>query len=52
MKLIIIEITMLILCVAFVVWLARDDRKNRRLREEEDRQKALEQRAGAEDKQD
>ena len=43
MKVIIIEITMLVLCIAFMVYLARDDRKNRRLRAEEDRQKALQQ---------
>jgi len=41
MKVIVIEITMLVLCIAFMVYLARDDRNNRRLREEEDRQKAL-----------
>lgn len=45
MKAIIFEITALVLCIAFVVYLARDDSKNRRLREEEDRQKALEQKA-------
>ena len=49
MKAIIFEITMLVLCIAFVIYLARDDRKNRRLREEEDRQKALQQ---ADSKQD
>ena len=43
MKAIIFEITVLVLCVGFVVYLARDDGKNRRLREEEDRQKAIEQ---------
>ncbi len=35
------EIVILLLCIAFVVFLARDDRKNRLLRAEEDKQKAL-----------
>jgi len=43
MKTIIVEITVLLLCIAFLVFLARDDRKNRRAREEEDRQKLLQQ---------
>ncbi len=43
MKAIIFEITILVLVVVFVIFLAWDDRKNRRLREEEARQKALEQ---------
>jgi hypothetical protein len=46
MKLIIAEIVALVAAVAFLIFLALDDRKNRRLREEEDRQKELqEQRA-------
>ena len=40
MKVIIFETTMLVLVVGFAIFLAMDDRKNRRLREEEDRQKA------------
>lgn len=53
MKAIIFEVTMLVLVVAFVTYLAFDDRKNRRLRKEEDRQKALEQQqTEAESKQD
>jgi hypothetical protein len=43
MKAIIFEATMLVLVVGFVIFLARDDRKNRLLREEEDRQKALQE---------
>lgn len=43
MKWIILEITLLVLAVAFVVFLALDDRKNRRLRAEEDRQKEQQQ---------
>lgn len=49
MKWIIFEITMLVLAVAFVVFLALDDRKNRRLREQEDRQKRLPKERGAPD---
>lgn len=41
MKWIIFEITMLVVAVAFVVFLALDDRRNRRQREWEDRQKRL-----------
>ena len=52
MKLIIFEIAMLVLCVAFVIYLAWDDRKNRRLRQEEDRLKALKQHAGSDYRQD
>ncbi len=53
MKVIILEIMILVLVVAFVTYLAFDDRKNRRLREEEDRQKALQQpQAEVESKQD
>jgi len=43
LKTIITEIVVLLLCIAFLVFLARDDRKNRRARDEEDRQKALQQ---------
>lgn len=43
MKWIILEITLLVLAVAFVVFLALDDRKNRRLRAEEDRHKEQQQ---------
>jgi len=43
MKTIIAQIVVVLLCIAFLVFLARDDRKNRRVREEEDRQKALQQ---------
>jgi len=43
MNLIITEVTILVLCVAFVIFLGWDDYKNRRMRQEEDRQKALAQ---------
>ena len=45
---IIFEITALVVCIAFVVFLALDDRKNRKLREEEDRLAALEKQKQAE----
>jgi len=38
---IIFQITVLALVLAFVYFLARDDRKNRQLRDEEDRLEAL-----------
>ncbi|MFC1749094.1 hypothetical protein ACFL2V_09845 [Pseudomonadota bacterium] len=47
---IIFEITALIVVIAFIVFLARDDRKNRQLRKEEDRLKALESQKGNEEK--
>ncbi len=37
MGLIIAEITVVLLLIAFIVFLARDDRRNRELREVEDR---------------
>lgn len=43
MGLIIIEASILVLLVAFVVYLAMDDRRNQRIRAEEDRNKVLEQ---------
>ncbi len=49
---IIFEITALVVVVAFVIFLARDDRKNRELRAEEDRQKALAERRVEEEKKD
>ena len=41
MKAIVLQIVVLVAVVAFVVFLAMDDRKNRKLRAEEDRRKAL-----------
>ncbi len=43
MNSIIAEIVILATCIAFVAFLAWDDRKNRLLRAEEDKQKTLQQ---------
>ena len=43
MGVIIFEITAMVLAVALLIFIALDDRKNRKIREEEDRQKALEE---------
>lgn len=47
---IIFEITALVVVLAFVVFLALDDRKNRKIREEEDRLEALKAQQGEKDK--
>ncbi len=47
MGVIIAEITVVALLMAFLGFLAWDDNKNRKLRAEEDRQKALEERSQA-----
>lgn len=47
---IIFEITALVVVLAFVVFLALDDRKNRKIREEEDRLEALKAQQGGKDK--
>ena len=48
MTLIIVWLVVISLVVAFVIFLAIDDRNNRRIRAEEDRLKALEQQGKSE----
>ncbi len=49
MGVIIAEVTVVVVLVAFLGFLAWDDRNNRKLRAEEERQKALEEQAAGKD---
>ncbi len=52
MMVLIVWIVVIALVVAFAIFLAIDDRKNQRIRAEEDRVKALEEQAESEKKRD